>query len=451
MRKFTSLGLALIVFSVVLISYQNSSQYLDGRSPDLFNRIERLSRFYHFLKIRKVTHGGNPTLSGLVSGWTNYPKDKLLDPRFIKHSRSFLSERYTSYLENIDMLLRKEGAPRLEVRFGALNAPGGYVSPEDFDSRAGQEGYDSTLALTAAINTGRVWLTPEKTYMISKRLIISNSLDVISDGSARILIKTGPGTDFSSNDHSNLTNQVLLIDRQTNVSLRDFRIQMASEDSDFQPVMYAGIHIRDCENIEIKGVEFLGFPRNYGIVTVNSGKNISLSYNLFHGSYTRELIRQVSAIVVDSDRPNGNVKNLRVIGNLIYGVMLDNSIFFDTSIRGQTDDGKSIYLGYETDGINLQSTHIAPNNFPSLIEKNSIMDVGEGLDIFSSDAIVRGNYFERSFAHNLKVVHSASRNLFINNHFVAAGMAQVIIQSRFMVLLKKIFLCSTDLTTLVLF
>jgi hypothetical protein len=307
------------------------------------------------------------------------------------------------------------------VSFG-LPKPEGFKAPEEFGSVVD----DATAAFQAALDAGNVWLTPGKTYVLKGFIDIRCSRQIISDGSGTLLIKTGAGTSFPDKGKhpppggyiDDYVQPIRIVDT-SNVVLRDFRVRMASEEGDVQPLLRGGIHVRNSSDVSIQGLELLGFPRTQGILVVNSGTN-----NLFHGGYTKVPSRQVTGIEVDGDRvsddSNGprNSDNLRIVGNFILGVMVDNGVFFETSYRN------GMPLGYETDGINLG---VNPNQH--LVANNSIMDVGEGIDTFSSNGQYRNNHIERAYTLGVKVIHSASGNRFSGNRVLATGFSSILIDS----------------------
>ena len=143
--------------------------------------------------------------------------------------------------------------------------------------------------------------------------------------------------------------------------------------------------------------------------------------NLIHASYTRALTRQVTGIELDEARSagTGNVStDIRIAGNLILGLLLDPSVYLETSLRG----GKP--LDDETDGINI--SHKA--SMPTLhVDDNVIADVGQGIDIFANDSHYAGDVIVRTPEFGLKVGHGASRNQFDGFRIVASGIAAVVI------------------------
>lgn len=393
----------------------------DATTP--FSREQRLSRFIHFLTKRKealLLQGATRQAERpALAGW--YARTSLLDPRVVTNRLSYAVNRYDSYLARISAQMVSENLVQRSVSFSSLTAPTGFKAPEDF----GPIAVDATAALKAALAAGNVWLTRNTIYVLTETIDIPSTRQIISDGSGTLLIKTGPGTAFTAKDTNSSTHwdvdqkmQAIRIVDANNVVLRDFRLRMASEEGDAQPLLRRGIHVSNSSDVSIQGLELLGFPRTKGIVAVNSGRGVSVEDNLFHGGYTVAPARQVTGIEVDDDRVNGDSNNLRIVGNFILGVMLDRDVLFDTAIP----DRNGVPLGYETDGINMQV-----NVNPHLVANNSIMDVGEGIDSFSSNGQYRNNHIERAFSLGVKVAHGATGNRFSGNRVLATGFSSILI------------------------
>ena len=391
-----------------------------GDATPPFSREQRLSRFIHFLTKRKealllqgaTRQGERPALAG----W--YARTSLLDPRVVTNRLSYAVNRYDSYLERISAQMVSEN---LVPRSGSLTKPASFVKPEDFGPITG----NATAAFKAALAAGNVWLTPDTIYVLTETIDIPSTRQIISDGSGILHFKTGPGTAFTAMDVTSSTHwdvdqkmQAIRIVDANDVVLRDFRVRMASEEGDAQPLLRRGIHVSNSSNVSIQGLELLGFPRTKGIVAINSGRGVSVEDNLFHGGYTVAPARQVTGIEVDDDRVNGDSNNLRIVGNFILGVMLDRTVFFDTAIP----DRNGVPLGYETDGINMQV-----NVNPHLVANNSVMDVGEGIDTFSSNGQYRNNHIERAFSLGVKVAHGATGNRFSGNRVLATGLSSILV------------------------
>lgn len=403
-----------------------------------FTREQRLSRFTYFLTKRKEAF----LLQGATrqserperAGW--YSQTSLLDPRAVHDPSNYAINRYDSYLKRISDQMVSENLVQRSVSFNVLTPPPqGFKRPEDF----GPVEVDATAALRQALDCGNVWLTPKKIYVLTGIIDIPSTRQIISDGSGTLLFKTGaePFDDKGKDDDGEYRDEEvrpIRIVGASNVVLRDFRVGMASEENDAQPLLRGGIQVTESSNVSIQGLELLGFPRTQGIIVLNSATSVSIEDNLFHGGYTKVPARQVTGIDVDSDReqvdsacvsddskkcPQQNSDNLRIVGNFILGVMMDKTVVDDTSFPDR--DGAA--LGYETDGINL-----AGNANPHLVANNSIMDVGEGIDTYSSNGQYRNNHIERAFALGVKVVHGASGNLFSGNRVLATGLSSIFIQ-----------------------
>jgi hypothetical protein len=401
--------------------------------PSVESREQRLSRFIAFLEQRKSELHHQGAIKSAEDGPAGlYQRASLLDPRLVKIQTDYAINRYDSYIERVRAQIRSENLKLQKVEFGYSHRPIGFKSPEDFDPKAGDRTYDSTWALNKALAAGNVWLSSGKIYTLRKTLYIPSHRIMMSDGSGQIFIKTGADSDFNLDDSQSPYDphlekdrnlQPLRITSSSNIILKDFRIVCAAESNDTQVSFRGGLQISNSLNIEVSGLEMLGFPRTLGIFRIKSSQNVKLFDNLVHGSFTTLATRQVTGIEVDNDLINSVFsKNVEISGNLIFGIMLSRDVFADPYFRSSNgQDPKA--LGYETDGINISGKN--PN--PISILNNSIMDVGEGIDIFGSNSTIQGNHIERAFGFGIKVIHAAQNNLFSGNKIFATGFASIIV------------------------
>lgn len=409
-------------------------------SPTL--RARRLTRFLERLTERRralAAAGGTGTLGPRVPG--TYDRTILLDPRQVTGPLANAVARYDSYLERIAARMREEDLVRTSGV--VVERPAGYVAPEEVDASAGAASYDATDALRGALERGNVWLTPGKTYRVTRVIEVPSDRTIASDGSGTLLIATGPGTAFVTADVGAVTVASTPIDAtfkdlapilvrgRSNVTLRDLCVRMASEPGDNQPLLTGGIEVRDAQSVHIEGLELLGFPRTRGVLRVRSSEDVILRDNLLHGSFTSQLTRQVTGIEIDNERSKDaseaflNTQRFEVTGNFIFGLMVDPAVYKNTYYRVNTVP--RVANGYETDGINVQGDDYDGVKGAGIVAGNTIMDVGEGIDDFRSDIVLRDNHIERAYSYGLKLVHRASRNLVAGNRVIATGMSSVVV------------------------
>lgn len=433
----TNLILFVIFSSTCLLFFQNFTALDEDATIPQFSRADRMARFYQLLEKRKLEIAlqdhSNPAV---VIPQVGYQKAHYLSPKNVFGPMDFAEERYESYLkriydqsmeENIVVFDQNRSTPSWENS----SPPLGFTAPEQHPQFVSFD-EDCSAALQAALNVGNVWFTPGRTYTLMRQVSIkAKQRKLMSDGTAVVHIKAGVGTqwpvldrdsttklDKIENNQSNVLS-AFLIENTSDVQLRDFRMRLAAEPNEPQPLLFAGVNVKSSANIQIYGLEFFGFPRIDGIIRVNSVNGIQIFDNLFHGAFTIASARQSTGIRVDGERVQGVYsQNVKIVGNFIFGIMMSRELYLNPTFRS---DGSA--LGYETDGI----TFTINRNTNNLIANNSIMDVGEGVDTFSSNAIIRNNYIERAFNYGLKVVHTASSNTFSANRMIATGLAGIVV------------------------
>lgn len=425
-RKLKIIGLFLSLTSLIYL-YQNFTTLDVHANLPSFTRKERIDRFFYFIDSRKIELSNMGHVDSEYTATTSgYDKAHYLSPKNVLSYFDFAEKRYESYLQRIKDQAAEEGLQTIsenEFQFPEDTAkPIGFFSPEE-QSEFVSFDEDCSLAIKKALSLGNLWLSPGRTYKIKKPIVLESERKIMSDGSGTIAIIAGEDTAWKVNDITPSTKfdklnheSPLRIENVNNVELSDFRLKLAAEVTELQPWLAAGIDIKTSNQVQIKGLELFGFPRIDGIIRVNSSDNILIADNLLHGAYTKTSIRQTSGIRIDGERIQDRYSTgVSIVGNFIFGMLFDSKLYFDTTYRAE-----NTALGYESDGITFTI-----NRNGALIANNSIMDVGEGIDTFTSNAIIRNNYIERAFNYGLKVVHSGSSNLFSNNRFVATGLAGI--------------------------
>lgn len=398
------------------------------------DRHIRLSRFYRSLE-RTGSQLHNPEESENYNSNYNwpYPDIQLLDIAFVdQHSRN-VKRRYQSYTKVLEKRARGEGLSLVKTPFQlSVKKPSGFQSPEEFGSIQG----DATEALQTAINDGNVWLTPGKTYTVTKTLLLGSNRTIRSDGTATLVFDTR-SRDFVDQPELDRI-PVLKLMRIYNVSevhMQDFIVKtIGSPPNTIEAYVQGGVDIRNSSSVAVQGLEFYGFPKTTGVIRSNSTNDLLVEDNLIHGSYTRSPTRQVTGILIDDARTRissgdgtripVNSENFTIRGNLVLGLLLDPSVALNVTFRKPAVDGTTSAMGYEVDGININTVG---NTSPYYVESNIVMDVGEALDTFASHGYIRNNHIERTYTHAFKLIHTASHNKFTGNTSVASGFSSVVV------------------------
>lgn len=390
--------------------------------PSAASRLTRLRSFLVEARDRHLADGKQRLALAVPDGGA-YVRDGLLRPESFE---SGVVDRYDSYLELVDERLAELGGPTPLPGAGMQppdDAP--YFRPESEDPAAGDGASDATAAIQAALAKGNVWLAPGRTYVVTRTVTVPPQRKILSDGTAVVLLRTGPGG-FDSvgvpGGSDKAADFGLRVDGASDVVLQDFRVHTPWVPPAVEPLL-AAVDLRLADRVTLQGLELRGFPRARGIVHVNSCQDLVVRESLVHGSFTTTLTRQVTGIEVDEGRASvaGQVVNSQralITQNFVLGVLVTKAIFEDTTYRA----GKT--LGLETDGINYAS---AGQETRSEISENVIADVGEGLDLFAAKNLVRDNRFERTFSFGMKVIHGASGNRYLRNRAVGAGLAGVVV------------------------
>ena len=374
---------------------------------------ERLNRFYHRIKLHRQNLD-----KGLSTEKTTAPHQRLLDPRIVKGKLDSKYERYVSYEEIIQDKYKLEAATNISKP----TKPQGFVNLDSYLLR-----YQSTnVAISRALSDGNVWLSPNSVIVLSKPLNMPEGRTLASDGTATI--------EFDYESSGEQSSLIRILNSQ-NVAVKDLIVSVKNTQRRYK----SGIEVLNSNHVTVEGVELVGISNTRAIIRVNSSHRVTISSNLIHDSFSSIPLRQLTGIEVDETREQGvNSSQLIIKNNLILGIMIDESLFLNTTIR---KSGKALL--YETDGINLCSTE--SKNF-HLIENNLIVDVGEGIDSFSSYGLYKDNYIERAFSYGMKFIHSSSYNKIIHNTIKYTGLSGIIISQGDRWLTGNNFLLNNDIS-----
>ena len=355
---------------------------------------ERLLRFYSSIKSHRKKYDKEVLYQDSIA-----PHQSFLDPRKVKKRLDSIHERYLSYEEIIEQKYKLESFTNTYKP----EKPQGFVSLDIYLKR-----YKSVdVALNRALTAGDVWLPSNRKIVLSKSISMPEGRKLASDGTATLV--------FDFEDDGEQRSLINILGSQ-DVVVKDLKITVQNSGRRYK----SGIEIFNSKDITIEGVEFVGVSNTSAIIRINSSHSVKVSENLIHDSFSTMPLRQITGIEVDETRDDGvNSRNLKIKANLILGIMIDDSLFFNTELR---KNGKALL--YETDGINLCSTE--SKSFHS-IENNLIVDVGEGIDSFASYGLYRDNHIERTFSYGMKFIHSSSHNKIVNNTIRYTGLSAIVI------------------------
>jgi len=286
--------------------------------------------------------------------------------------------------------------------------PSGFTAASQFGA-TGNGKQDDTEALQNALDKARrVWLKPNGTYRISRRLTLRDQRQLASDGTATLLLARGvSGFSNTSIDRNELglysqSGTGLLLEG-TGITLRDVYIVKEYEDDRY----VIGVEVRSAAGVLINRVRLRGFSLAPGIITVRRGsRNVTVSNSLIHASCSMSIKAppppvvssfQITGIVVD-DSP--------LIPPASERITISNNVIVDLYMKPITSRGD------QTDGINFGGIRTGNN---SRIENNFINHVAEGIDLFGANIIVANNDIGGR-EQAIKLIHGARDIQILQNH-----------------------------------
>jgi hypothetical protein len=279
----------------------------------------------------------------------------------------------------------------------------GNHTPEMFGT-VGSGTPDDTVALKKAISVGDTKLEPSARYRITSRIPVPNDRRVVGDRSSVVEMD---GSSFNGSTSYAANSIGFLLDGNTSGGLYGFHIKLINQTDE---LIAGAIAVRSCSNVHIENMEVSGF-RKSKVVAVDSCADCFIDGNYIHDCLLASLTNgQLSGIDIDNNRVGG-VASTRISAcdNVIEN--LTCSPAFNTS------------FGYQTDGINV--SHASSNRHT--IERNTLRNVGEGIDCFGSRCSISNNMVFDAYAFGIKIIHGASRNAVKDNKIFAPGYAGIVI------------------------
>lgn len=275
---------------------------------------------------------------------------------------------------------------------------------------------DDTRALQEALAPGRgVWLLPGRVYRITRRLELGTGASLVSDGSATLLMSSGP--EGFDNRVALRSEPGLYSARGTGLQLRGQNITLSDL---FLVKQYAdgrytiGIDVVESSDVKIQRLRLRGFSLAPGIVTIRSSDNVELASSLIHASCTQSV--DVPPDLASFQVTGISVDDTRVAGRGSTALRLHNNVIADLRMVPLTARGD------QSDGINFAAIGTGAG---STIYGNDIRGVDEGIDLFGSGIEVRRN---RVAAHSLtlKLIHGARAIVATDNEFTPGPSGRAI-------------------------
>lgn len=282
----------------------------------------------------------------------------------------------------------------------------GTVKLTDFGAM-GDGKSDCTAAFEKAVQSGAsVIMVPAGVYRIRRQIAIASAVMLEGANGAKIVLDLG-GFDETNASNSYASSACALLFR--NVTGGGVRgLNFAPDRYEAESVAMA-IALRGCSGTFIENCEFDGFSKSK-IVRIDSGNACRVSGNYFHDCCLDSAANaQLTCVDVDDNRLGKGSNNLQITGNTF------NYITASSRFREK--------FGCQTDAINI-SHESSSGHF---ISDNRADDVGEGVDCFGSDCIIRNNYLINCRNYGVKLVHGASRNLVSNNTIMRPGLGGIVL------------------------
>jgi len=276
---------------------------------------------------------------------------------------------------------------------------------------------DDTAAIQRAIDAaaagGGVVFFPPGTYKITSTLTVPSNVTLQGAGMGLTTIYM-PSANFTNTTAATYgaTSVAINCSGQTgapftanvDITLRDFTVEsQVSDGRHLYPIL-----ARNVSNLRIHHVEVTGIPAG-NLITLDSVIGASAIHDCYLHDCTSSSANSVQLTGIETDNNRINSVNCKAID--IHDNTIVNLTFTGAAFPGSQN--------MQTDGINtgLGSAH------GLTIHDNYIKNLGEGIDIFSSECTVHSNELVDCNNVGVKLIHGASRNHVFGNTIMRPGLA----------------------------
>lgn len=311
-----------------------------------------------------------------------------------------------------DAFFRQRVLNPISVGTASPSRPAGFVDAADF-AAAGDGIADDTAALQRALNEARkVWLGTRRVYRLTRRLTLLSNAELVSDGTATLLIAAGPGG-FNNlvarrSDNAIYGERGAALRAEGNdIAISDLFIVKEFEDDRY----VIGVDVRASSRVRIQRVRMRGFSLAPGIITIRSSDQVEVSSTLVHDACTASnevpedvATFQITGISIDDSRVNKRGST---------SVVLQNNVIANLRMIPRT------YRGTQTDGINFAAIGTGAG---SIVQHNDVSNVDEAVDIYGSGIEVAGNRLQ-AIGTVVKLIHGARSVEIRDNQITASGRA----------------------------
>jgi hypothetical protein len=274
----------------------------------------------------------------------------------------------------------------------------------------------------ASTSSRTVKLAPGRAIRLSRSLEMRSNCTLQGDPSVLVAVGTKPGEFDNTNYADRLGPHAvgILVRNVNNAKISGFMI--VKEDAKDGTFVKA-IHVVQSSYVNLSGLIVQGFNLGGGHITISSSTQITITGNIIRSAYSNyasvpaeEAAKvQMTGIEVDNDLSvdaNGQSipsTSLTISRNHIYGFVPGRDLFNK--------------YGDQTDGINIAN----PSSQAHMIAENMIEDVGEGIDAFGADLMIRNNIIRRTAYFGIKLIHGAQRAVVKLNEISYVGIAGILV------------------------
>lgn len=278
------------------------------------------------------------------------------------------------------------------------------ASPELFGA-VGDGTADDKFSISKALGFGDVKLQPKSRYRITSRIDMPSGRTIKGDRTSVIEMD---GSQFTgTSQYSSTALGFLFNSLSTSGGLQGFQIKLTNQNNE---LIAGAVAVRSCSNIKLTDLEISGF-RKSKVIAIDSSTNCQIDGNTIRDCLLASTTTgQLTGIDVDNNRVS-SVASSRL------------SICENTILNLTCSTGFNASFGYQTDGINISHASSSKHT----INRNTMSNVGEGVDCFGSSCSISDNVVHDAYAFGIKLIHGASRNTVTENKIYNAGLAGIVV------------------------